>query len=351
MNTLIRLNHKKSKFRKALAFCAVIFFAWSFISAPIYADGNRVEFNKEKSGEKQSSNYDKLSGKGNEGGKGDKQNITSGQGSVSGSVAQGSVSGSTAGGGASGTVSGNVLSGSAEGNYSADSTENGIEASANGGVKGILAEGTASGETSTSLGPVNAGAQGTVKGSVGGAARAGGKASVSTSGFTLEGNAGASAAAQVSGEGSCTGSCFGVSVTAKAEGDLRAGASAEAHGIISIDGGKVTFGGKIAGALGVGGGVGASVTIDASKLIDNIKGWFNSWFKSKPEPTPTPAPDNVTTNFGNFDALRQGGFGALNNTPTAALDGVSGRDMATNFDNHSQPKAGPKSDEYEGTGS
>ncbi len=347
---LVLINKEKSKTHKAVALCAAIFCAWSFVSAPIYADGNRAEFNKEISGERKSDNYDKLSGKNSAGG-GDKQNITSGEGSASGSVAKGSVSGSTAGGALSGTASGSVLSGSAEGSYSADKTENGIKASASGRVKGTLAEGTASGQANTSLGPINAGAQGQATGSVGGEAHAGGQASVSTSGVTLEGGAGASAAAKISGEGSCTVSCFGVSLTGTAEGDLRAGASAEAHGIISLNGGKIIFGGKIAGALGVGGGVGGSIKIDASKLIDNVKDWFKSKVEPKPEPTPspqtpTPAQDNnVTTNFGNFDALHQGGLGSLNATPTAALDGVSSRDLATNLGDHGQPS---KSEECEG---
>ena len=345
MNTLLRLisiNRKNSKNRKVFALCTAVFFAWSFVSSLIYADGNRAEFNRELSGEKQSGNYDKLSGK-NNGTGGETKNVTSGQGSASGSVASGSVSGSTAGGAASGTASGSVLSGSVEGNYSVDQTKNGIGASANASAKGTVVEGTASGQANTSLGPVKAGAQGTVTGSVGGQAQAGGKASVSTSGFTLEGNAGASAAAQISGEGSCTASCFGVSVTAKAEGDLRAGASAEAHGIISIDGGKVTFGGKIAGALGVGGGIGGSITIDTSELIDNVKGWFKSWFTPEAEPnpppqTPLPAPDNMTTNFSAFDAIH----GA---TPTAVLDGggISSRDMGSGI---SSAGAKPEADGY-----
>ncbi len=331
--------------RKVAALCTATFFVWSLIiSAPIYADGNRVEFNKELSREKESKNYDKLANNGAKGG-GEKENITSGSSSANGAVAQGSVSSSTAGGAVSGTASGSVLSGSAEGNYSVDSTESGIEANANVGVKGTVAEGTATGQANTSLGPINAGAQGTATGSIGGEAQVGGQASVTTSGVTLEGSAGASMAAKVSGEGSCTVSCFGVSMTGTVEGDLRAGASAEAKGIISINKGKIIFGGKIAGAVGVGGGIGSSIEIDASELIDNVKGWFNSWFESTPESEPNPTPD-ITSNFKNFDALQGGGLGALNTSPTAVLDGFSSRDMS--FENKSQDSAHKSGPECEG---
>ncbi|MBI3999091.1 MAG: hypothetical protein HY351_00605 [Candidatus Omnitrophica bacterium] len=354
MNTLIQpalTKHKRSKIGKAVALCTAIFFAWSLaLSAPLYADGDRVEFNKEISGEKQSSNYDRLAGKG-EGDEGanEPSNIASGKGSASGSVAEGSVEGSTSipGGDASGSASGSVLSGKAEGEYSVDVTDSGVEVSGGGSVEGTLAEGTVTGQANTSAGPVKAQVEGTGAASVKAEAHGSGKASVSTSGATLEGEVGVSAAAKAEGRVSCTGSCFGVSVTGEVEGDLRAGASAEARGIVSIDGGKIIFGGKIAGALGVGGGAGASIKIDASELIDNVKGWFRSWFEPEGEPnpppqTPSPAPNNVTTNFSAFDALH-------GVTPTAALDSsISSRDMNAGFSvDRGQQSSTLKSDECE----
>src|SRR3989338_1100062 len=88
---------KKMNARKLPALVAAFFLASSFlISVPIYADVNRVEFNKEISGERKSSNYDNLAGKGEGNEKaGEPTNITSGKGSAGGSVAEGSTEGST----------------------------------------------------------------------------------------------------------------------------------------------------------------------------------------------------------------------------------------------------------------
>lgn len=51
--------------------------------------------------------------------------------------------------------------------------------------------------------------------------------------------------------------------------------------------------------------------------------------------------------FSNFDALQNRGLGSLNSTPTGVLAGFSGRDMTSNFSDHSQKdsyKTGPDRD-------
>ena len=333
---------KKNVLMRGFSFAVALLLVGTVLYTPTaYSDEGRKEFSNEISKEKTSEKYDGLAEKAEKAGKQESFNVASGEASTSGSVAERSVSASSANGSVSGSASGSVLSGSAKGNYSADLTENGAKVSVGGKAEGALAEGAITGEAGTNLGGVGVSTGGAVTGKIGAEAEATANATLTTNQAMLEGKAGFSAGAKVEGDVHGSVDFLGVAVTGKVEGDFRAGASAEAHGIISLGTRKIIIGGKLAGAIGIGGGIGTTVTIDASKLVDDIKSWFNSSSASKPSPTLSPPPpvgkgggtpilDNATPNFDHFDAMRQGGLGSLGGTtPTGTIDGVSSRDMGT----------------------
>ena len=310
---------KKAIFFKALSVTTAFLFASTLLSSPFsYADGNRKEFHKGIEKESKSANYDKLAG--DDSAVGATGKLTSGEGSVGGSVVEGSKSGSTESGIASGSISGSALSAKAEGNYSAELTHKGVKASAGGSASATLVEGSAEGKAGGNVGGVDLELSGSASGMAGAEAEANASGELSRSGVELQGKGEAFAGAKVEGETCGSFSCFGVKVTGKVEGDLRAGAGGEAHGIVGI-GKKITFGGKIAGAVGLGAGLGGSVEIDVSELIDDICNWFDS----PKEPQTTPAPQDVTTSaFQNFDVTKGGASTFVSSgglTPTATLNG------------------------------
>ncbi len=315
------LKTKKTKSLKALSLATALLFASALLSSPLsYADGNRKEFEKGISKETKSANYDKLTGdKGPA--VGATGNLKSGEASVSTSVVEGSKSGSTESGIASGSASGSVASAKAEGNYSADLTHTGVKASAGGSASATLVEGSASGKAGGNVGGADVELSGSASGMAGAKAEANASGELSGRGVGLEGKGEAFAGAKVEGDTCGSFSCFGIKVTAKVEGDLRAGAGAEAHGVVNI-GKKMQFGGKLAGAVGVGGGLGGSIEIDVSELIDDIWNWFDS--PKTPQATPAPQ-DTITSTFQNFDVIKSGPSAFLSSgggvTPTAALDG------------------------------